>query len=62
MPTDEYQVNLNGQWFYITEELLPQYMNLPNVVIYKITKEVFVSNLPKPSNPPQPSIASATDA
>ena len=59
MPKDEYQVNLNGQWFYITEDLLPQYMNMPNVVIYKISREIFVSNLPRPSDPPQPSIASA---
>ena len=49
---DQYEVCLDGRTFYVTEEMLPEYLNVPNIVIYKIKRELFIYNGPKISEPP----------
>jgi len=58
MKKQEYEVCLNGQWFYIDDNLIDKYLDIPGITIYRIVRELIVSNQPPISDPPQPSSTS----
>lgn len=58
MRKEEYEICLNGTWFYVDDNQIDKYLDLPGVIIYRIVRELIVSNVEPISDPPQPSSTS----